>query len=342
MAQPARKVFVALSALVVLTLPTSSLPVAHADTTGGDVLFVSDRDCPPNGLLWCSWKLYRKDSDGVVHDLSGAHNTDFTPSVSPDGSLVAFASWPGRESQIFLMNTDGTGRVPLTNQPEGWDESPSWSPDGDKIVFTRWTYPYDGPWEHGRVLVLERNAAGVWEERLLFDRRGSETSVKFSPDGNKILYAFDPDDDGIEEEGESWRKDLWVFDLTTQKHTRLTRTRRFSEESPDWAPNGRRIVFSLGRDPFPHVGRHLIGLHTIRSDGSDRQRLISDVGRLFMFPEWTEDGSTIGFQNCPRPGDITFFYSLDCGVATLDIRSRKLMTIENEEGSFEGQPEWIP
>lgn len=60
--------------------------------------------------------------------------------ISPDGSKLLFDRETRPDSlspsnyEIFVMDTDGTNVVRLTDSP-GADESPCWSPDGTKIVF---------------------------------------------------------------------------------------------------------------------------------------------------------------------------------------------------------------
>jgi hypothetical protein len=53
------------------------------------------------------------------------------PSWSPDGSKLAVV----RGGDIWVINGDGTGGVPLTTSP-AQDFDPAWSPDGKKIAFT--------------------------------------------------------------------------------------------------------------------------------------------------------------------------------------------------------------
>ena len=68
----------------------------------------------------------------VIGDTSA---TEETPSWSPDGRRIAFASnREGGVFQIWLMNPDGSSPVRLTSDAGGNGE-PSWSPDGSKIVF---------------------------------------------------------------------------------------------------------------------------------------------------------------------------------------------------------------
>jgi TolB protein len=58
---------------------------------------------------------------------------------SPDGSRIAFNTGPADqplESDVAVVNPDGSGRTNLTNRP-GFDLEPDWSPDGRQIVFVR-------------------------------------------------------------------------------------------------------------------------------------------------------------------------------------------------------------
>jgi TolB protein len=53
---------------------------------------------------------------------------------SPDGSRIAFVSGDNQNTNIYLINADGTGLQQLTDSP-GYNEGPVWSPDGTIIAF---------------------------------------------------------------------------------------------------------------------------------------------------------------------------------------------------------------
>jgi Tol biopolymer transport system component len=56
-----------------------------------------------------------------------------TPDWSPDGSRIAYTGWGRYAPAVFIVNTDGSGRVQLTTDGTA---DPAWSPDGSRITFT--------------------------------------------------------------------------------------------------------------------------------------------------------------------------------------------------------------
>ncbi|MEE8129700.1 MAG: hypothetical protein V3T48_05405, partial [Vicinamibacterales bacterium] len=52
---------------------------------------------------------------------------DLAADWSPDGLQIVFVSRRDGNSEIFIMNADGTGQVNLTNRPLTKDFEPSWN-----------------------------------------------------------------------------------------------------------------------------------------------------------------------------------------------------------------------
>ena len=75
-----------------------------------------------------------------VTQLTSYPGREMLPSISPDGTHVAFA-WNGETRDnfdIYVKSVDGPGPpLRLTTNPAP-DSYPSWSPDGRSIAFRRW------------------------------------------------------------------------------------------------------------------------------------------------------------------------------------------------------------
>lgn len=75
------------------------------------------------------------------------------PAWSPDGTKIAYSL--GDKDDIYVMSSDGTGDVNLTNDSNAHDRYPRWSPDGTKIVFAS---DRDGDYE---IYVMDSDGSNV-------------------------------------------------------------------------------------------------------------------------------------------------------------------------------------
>ena len=76
---------------------------------------------------------------GVGKQLTSADVGSSNPSFSPDGKLIAFERYPNAyESQIWLMNADGSDKRPLTNSRQ-YNEEPDarWDEDHFRALLQR-------------------------------------------------------------------------------------------------------------------------------------------------------------------------------------------------------------
>ena len=78
----------------------------------------------------------RADGSGL-REIARAPSDLGTPSWSPDGRSIAFASDAAGPTDIWIVQRDGTGARRLTNAFGFSDSSPEWSPDGKRIAFQR-------------------------------------------------------------------------------------------------------------------------------------------------------------------------------------------------------------
>jgi TolB protein len=63
-------------------------------------------------------------ASGQTTQLTANEGRNENPNWAPDGAHIVYASKRGRESQIWMMNADGTGKHPLTDK--GNNEKPVW------------------------------------------------------------------------------------------------------------------------------------------------------------------------------------------------------------------------
>jgi TolB protein len=72
------------------------------------------------------------ESDPIL--ISNYDNIIGDPHISPDGNEVVFMSNKSGDTQIYVINIDGTGITQLTTSKYG-NVFPVWSPDGNEILF---------------------------------------------------------------------------------------------------------------------------------------------------------------------------------------------------------------
>jgi len=210
---------------------------------GKRVTFTSRR---PGGVI--DETIYVMDpKDTFPQDGNGDHHTKLTPApspnfmsaFSPDGKRMVFVRNEGGDTEIYVMNADGTNPVQLTDNTAN-DSRPVYSPDGTKIAYNR-RDPNSPDLSRRRLDVYVMNADGTEQTRLTTTPeadRAADSNPSFSPDGEKI--AFNSDRDGNVE--------IYVMDANGTEQTRLTFDPDSTDESPAFSPDGKQLAFSSDRD----------------------------------------------------------------------------------------------
>jgi parallel beta-helix repeat protein len=193
--------------------------------------------------------------------------------ISPDNVLRFFQddlvdcceASAGNVARIRLY--DG----PLTNaEVRALDRLPNANGGGDQSVL--FTSNRDG---NNEIYVM--NADGS-NQRRLTNNSASDTSAKWSPDGQKIVFVRQ----GVESPSQ-----IWVMNADGTGQIPLTGD--FEENhAPDWKPDGSKILFSrCNSETF------VCDFYTINPDGSNLAILGSPTPTDEEEADWSPDGSKI-------------------------------------------------
>lgn len=140
------------------------------------------------------------------------------PSVSPDGSRIAFVSTRDGNPEIYMMNTDGSEWRRLTSDP-GADGHPVFTPDGLVVVFHS-----ARPGRRQQLYAI--NVDGTNLRALTADSAGSQPSV--SPDGNTIAFVAARNQD----------YDIWLMAKDGTNQRPFTRGPQSRETQPRFLRDG--------------------------------------------------------------------------------------------------------
>ena len=121
-------------------------------------------------------------------DINNNANPPSAPSISDDGSKVAFEGYVGKDREIFVINSDGTGLRQLTDNTED-DWAPAISGDGSRIAFQRTEYQEmtSNP-KPIRPQVYVVNSDGTGLTQLTDDYERSFMFPSISDNGEKIVF----------------------------------------------------------------------------------------------------------------------------------------------------------
>ncbi|MBX3664058.1 MAG: Tol-Pal system protein TolB [Burkholderiales bacterium] len=191
--------------------------------------------------------------------VAAFRGSNSAPAWSPDGRRLAVTLTRDGNSQIYLINADGSGAPQrLTQSGSAIDTEANFSPDGRSILFT--SDRGGGP------QIYRMPVSGGPAQRVTFE--GSyNVSPRHSPDGKSFTF--------IQRNG--GRFSIAVQDFASRQVQLLTDGG--VDESPSFAPNSRMILYASRSG-----GRGILA--AVSSDGRVKQRFTADAGDV-REPAWS-------------------------------------------------------
>ena len=238
------------------------------------------------------YKLVVADQDGEnEHTIMESSDPIMSPAWSPDSRRLAYVSFEGDKSSIFVQTLRTGNRQRVSSKP-GINGAPAFSPDGRKLVLTlggvdgnldihvliistretkRLTthraIDTEGSWSpDGRFIyftsdrsggpqIYRVSATGGTPERITFE--GSYNArPRLSPDGSRLAMVHNDRGDFRIAVMDVERRDLLIVSVGRQ------------DESPSFAPNSDTLIYATRQ------GRNGV-LESVSADGLIRQRLAS-------------------------------------------------------------------
>ena len=225
-----------------------------------------------------------------------------------------------KDGQIYLVNSDRTGLVRLTNTGSGVSNAdPAWSPDGRRLAFA--SDRRGGAWD---IYVMDADGSNVVRRTSTGALNANPT---WSPDGRMIAFQ------GFY----SYRHDLYLVsaDGAETSPERLTTSEGWE---PAWSPEGTRIAFVSDSAHYEYTA----DIFTTSPDGSSITQLTRGYrdGRLTWYrrPSWSPDGRTLALVVC-RENPYTAC-DPGSGVAVMNADGSELRMLAQASG--DAKPTWSP
>lgn len=219
---------------------------------------------------------------GRVKRLGRPRSADIAPTVSPDGTTIAYfgvrrprrvdPNSLGPPERIRLIGINGEDPRAIT-PPNLRGIDPDWSPDGTRFVYTEARLRPRSV--QNRIVVM--NVDGTGRRPLSAYGGPNEVNPKWMPDGQTIVF------EQLRDRGN--RSDIASIPASGGPIRKILGSRAW-ETNPVPSPDGSRIVFSGNLDR--RGGGRLsdnFELYTMDVDGSDIVR-ITNNRRPDIFPDW--------------------------------------------------------
>jgi TolB protein len=249
------------------------------------------------------YSLIVSDQDGENdHKIMESKDPIMSPAWSPDSRQLAYVSFEGSKSSIFVQTLRSGNRFQVSDKP-GINGAPAFSPDGRKLVVT-----LGGPDGNPDIHVVDITSR---ETKRLTTHRAIDTEGTWSPDGRYIYFTSDRSGgpqiyrmlatggspERVTFEGSynarprlspdgtrlamvhNDRGNYRIAVMNIERKDLLVLSTGRQDESPSFAPNSDILIYAT------RVGGDGV-LETVSADGLIRQKMASGQGDV-REPVWS-------------------------------------------------------
>ncbi len=227
--------------------------------------------------------LFRINADGT--NAAKIFEADFAINyiaISPASDKIALSKLAAERvnfaKDIWIINTDGTGKTQLTNFNKRTALIPVWSKNGSKIYFMSNKPAKNEPMKHEFDIFSMNSDGKEIKEHINF--KIDVDKVFWSPDQTRIAFISE----------KSGSPQLYIANADGSKIVQLTSDKSDKIFSVSWSPNGKKILFGRG-DSFQGGNFYLIN-----RDGSGLRKITKN---RTGYANWSPDGSEIIYEVTP-------------------------------------------
>jgi len=299
--------------------------------------------------------------------LSGCASAPTPAPVSGTGpGKIAFEQQNnGDNTDIFLVNPDGTGKKLLVDGSKTWNGTPALSPDGTKLAFAS---ERSG---NAEIYVMNLDGSGLTQ---LTNDPAPDIMPTWSPDGKRIAFIsnriyklplkgnMDVIQTGME---------LYTMNADGSDVKRLTANPDDSSAYPDWSPDGKKIVF-MSVAAMPSIAT----IDVEQPDALSRS-LFERTNMAAWTPKWSADGKYVYFMAddqkvkdvyrmdadgknltnltdkwaeaaadpVPSPDGTQMAFASDkndsINLYIMDLKTKEVRPLLNEPGAAMSRPSWV-
>ncbi len=247
------------------------------------------------------------------------------PPPVPEGDEIVY-DWYAEGStlsDLFAIQSDGTGKRQLTDTADRYEAQPSWAPDGRRVAYTE----SRGQGDAWRIHVLD-TATGADSQ---LTQSGYNFEPDWRPDGGLLAFT------DITRVGDIVTRssiDLLAPDGTGRRSLIFVGTPGYAMAGPSWSPSGDRIAFAVRSDAGGGE------LYTVRADNPSQVLRYSRPGYDDIDPAWSPDGRYLAFASGihrGQPADKT-----EHAIWLLDRYDLRVGTLARVPGWDLRRPAWSP